>query len=92
MQTNKLYKHVNNIDVAFGPMEIKVEEGGRLNVHGFWFNISGSKCLRVCLDRIFITVDQIPNWKEYEHPLPKMEDVPPEFEKVFQENFRDLLA
>jgi hypothetical protein len=92
MKTNQLYKHTNNIDVAFGPMEIETKEDGSLALKGFWFNIGGIQVVRICLDSILITKDQIHSWIAYEHPLPKMQDMPPDFEKVFQENFTDLLA
>ena len=64
MQTNTLYKHVNNADVSFMPYVISEQEDYLL-VKGGWFNVvNKDRAFFVSEDEIKISKKDLSNWKK----------------------------
>jgi len=64
MQTNTLYKHVNNTDVSFMPYVVNEQED-RLLVKGGWFNVvNKDRAFFISEDEITVLKKDLPNWKK----------------------------
>lgn len=70
METNKLYKHIRNTEVAFKPNDIKQETDGSLTVRGVWWNIVNlpTSMHTIEKDVISINKDAIQEWQEIQCP------------------------
>lgn len=68
MTRGKVYKHINNTDVAFRPTRIIVNH--RLQIYkcsGYWLNIvNPQKVDLIAQDEIHVKIADLNNWVEYE--------------------------
>lgn len=64
MQVNTLYKHINNIDVIFEPLEIK-HENDYLSIYGYWYNIKTERVDLISPDHIRINKKDLDKWIVY---------------------------
>lgn len=62
-EKNKLYKHVNCLDICFRPQEINQQENGSFLLKGLWLN-QHYDMLVICSDEIVITQNNIHQWRE----------------------------
>jgi len=66
MKTDHLYKHKNNIDVAFSPRHIEELDIGIVCV-GFWWRVGNNEMPKLLKnDTITIHNDDLDQWELYE--------------------------
>jgi hypothetical protein len=64
MEKFKLYKHINNKDIAFMPMDLEKENQEGLTFYGKWYNIVHIPFF-IDYDTITVKTNDLPNWKEF---------------------------
>lgn len=64
MNFNIMYKHINNTDVAFVPLQLEKESDTALTYYGKWYNIVNVPYF-IQYDEITIKTNDLTNWKEY---------------------------
>ncbi len=69
MELNKLYKHIDNKDVAFAPIAVLYSTPERIGYQGLWYNIANPdrKPLFIEMAKIHLKQEDLPNWKDHEH-------------------------
>lgn len=65
-----LYKHLNNRDVAFLPIEVTEQSDG-LRLSGSWLNVVNPENIHfIDSDQIFIKSSDVEKWVRYEPKIP----------------------
>ena len=60
---DKIYKHINCLDICFRVTSAREKENGDIHVKGLWLN-QHYDMLVICSDDIIVTKDKIHQWRE----------------------------